>query len=95
MLRRLAPTIPFELLEEFIFMGVDEIAQRLSGYADQGCGHVIFADLTGLVAGANELQARMKDASALRRVLANLSAGPAVVLGGSAAAAEVAAQMEG
>lgn len=74
MLRRLAPTIPFEVVEEFVFMGsVDEIAERLGGYAERGCQHVVLANLTGLVGGAAELQARMPDLLGLRQALAELT----------------------
>jgi phthiodiolone/phenolphthiodiolone dimycocerosates ketoreductase len=55
-LRDLAPTIPFELVEEFMFNGnAAEIADRVSGYADNGAEHVIFGDGTGTVGGLDEI----------------------------------------
>lgn len=55
-LRALAPTIPFELVEEFTFMGnATEIADRVHSYADNGLQHVIVANGTGTVGGLDEI----------------------------------------
>lgn len=55
-LRELAPTIPFELVEEFFFIGnASEISDRVSGYADNGLEHVILGSATGTVGGLNEI----------------------------------------
>jgi phthiodiolone/phenolphthiodiolone dimycocerosates ketoreductase len=57
-LRELAPTIPFELVEEFFFIGnATEIADRVSGYADNGLEHVILGNGTGTVGGLDEINA--------------------------------------
>jgi phthiodiolone/phenolphthiodiolone dimycocerosates ketoreductase len=57
-LRAVAPTIPFELVEEFTFMGnASEIADRISGYADNGLQHIILGDATGTVGGLDEINA--------------------------------------
>jgi phthiodiolone/phenolphthiodiolone dimycocerosates ketoreductase len=57
-LRELAPTIPFELVEEFMFIGnAAEIADRVSGYADNGLEHVILGNGTGTVGGLDEINA--------------------------------------
>ncbi|WP_198345137.1 hypothetical protein [Mycobacterium sp. JS623] len=57
-LRELAPTIPFELAEEFMFIGnATEIAERVSGYADNGLEHVILGNGTGTVGGLDEINA--------------------------------------
>jgi len=45
----LAPTIPFELVEEWMFVGnASEITDRISGYVDNGLEHVILGDVTGV-----------------------------------------------
>lgn len=55
MLRELAPTIPFELVEEFIFIGNDdEVGSRLASYHDVGLDLVVLADSTGSVGGLGE-----------------------------------------
>jgi phthiodiolone/phenolphthiodiolone dimycocerosates ketoreductase len=57
-LRELAPTIPFELVEEFMFIGnATEIADRVSGYAANGLEHVIMGNGTGTVGGLDEINA--------------------------------------
>lgn len=72
LLCRLAPGIPFELLEELVYIGsAAEVAQRLSQFADRGCRHVVLYFLTGaLIGGRAEVMARMDDLAALRRSLA-------------------------
>ena len=51
-LRQLAPRIPFEMREEYLFVGNPaEVAERLGGYADAGLEHVVLLNLTGLVGG--------------------------------------------
>jgi phthiodiolone/phenolphthiodiolone dimycocerosates ketoreductase len=69
-LSALAPTIPFEVLEELVFMGnVDEVAERLRGYAEEGCEHVILLNNTGIVGGVLEATSRASDLLALRESL--------------------------
>ncbi|NMO93707.1 LLM class flavin-dependent oxidoreductase [Actinomycetospora sp. TBRC 11914] len=58
-LRDFAPRIPFELLEEYVFMGnPSEVADRLGRYADAGLEHPVMMNLTGLVGGMTEALAR-------------------------------------
>jgi phthiodiolone/phenolphthiodiolone dimycocerosates ketoreductase len=65
-LRELAPTIPFELVEEFFFIGdATEIADRIGGYADNGLEHVILANATGTVGGLDEIVANAPELVAL------------------------------
>jgi phthiodiolone/phenolphthiodiolone dimycocerosates ketoreductase len=72
-LRELAPTIPFELVEEFMFIGTPtEIADRVSGYADNGLEHLIFSNLTGIVGGLDEINANTKEFATLVTALAEL-----------------------
>jgi phthiodiolone/phenolphthiodiolone dimycocerosates ketoreductase len=72
-LRELAPTIPFELVEEFVFMGnATEIVQRVSGYADNGLEHVILGNGTGTVGGLDEINANTKEFLSLTTALAEL-----------------------
>jgi phthiodiolone/phenolphthiodiolone dimycocerosates ketoreductase len=73
-LRDLAPTIPFELVEEFLFMGnATEICNRVSGYADNGAEHIIFGDGTGTVGGLDEINANAGQLAALVTALRDLS----------------------
>lgn len=59
-LRSLAPEMPFELVEEVIFMGsATDIAGRLQGYADNGLEHAVLANLTGVVGGMEEIETNM------------------------------------
>lgn len=59
-LRALAPEMPFELVEEVLFMGAaHDIAERLQGYADHGLEHVVLANLTGIVGGMEEIEKNM------------------------------------
>ena len=56
MLRELAPKIPFELVEEFTFIGNDEeVGARLASYRDVGLDLVVLADSTGTVGGLTEI----------------------------------------
>jgi phthiodiolone/phenolphthiodiolone dimycocerosates ketoreductase len=69
-LRELAPTIPFELVEEFMFIGnATEIADRVSGNAANGLEHVILGNGTGTVGGLDEIEA---NTGRLRAVVAAL-----------------------
>ena len=62
MLRDLAPRIPVELMDEMMFMGgVDEITERVAGYAAEGLEHLVLGNLTGIVGGMEEIQARIPD----------------------------------
>ena len=72
-LRELAPTIPFELVEEFMFVGsASEIADRVSGYADNGLEHVILGNATGTVGGLAEINANATELAALAAALRKL-----------------------
>jgi phthiodiolone/phenolphthiodiolone dimycocerosates ketoreductase len=65
-LRELAPTIPFELVEEFFFIGnANEIADRVSGYAGEGLEHVILGNATGTVGGLDEINSNARELVAL------------------------------
>jgi phthiodiolone/phenolphthiodiolone dimycocerosates ketoreductase len=73
-LRALAPTIPFDVVEECLFLGnVDEVAQRLRGYADNGCEHAVLLNLTGLVGGVPEVTRHAPDLGMLRQRLSELT----------------------
>ncbi len=72
-LRELAPKIPIELVEEYMFIGnAAEIADRVSGYADNGLEHVILANSTGTVGGLDEINANIKELLALTHALREL-----------------------
>ncbi|MGD9620397.1 MAG: LLM class flavin-dependent oxidoreductase [Mycolicibacterium sp.] len=72
-LRDLAPRIPFELVEEFTFIGnATEIADRVGGYADNGLEHVILGNATGTVGGLDEISSNAKELLALTNALGRL-----------------------
>jgi phthiodiolone/phenolphthiodiolone dimycocerosates ketoreductase len=49
-LRELAERIPFELLADFALLGsADDVAAGIEHYAEVGCEHVVFADMTGVL----------------------------------------------
>jgi phthiodiolone/phenolphthiodiolone dimycocerosates ketoreductase len=57
-LRDIAPSIPFELVERFLFCGnVDEIVARIGGYVDHGLEHAVLANATGMVRGLPDIEA--------------------------------------
>lgn len=70
-LRAIAPRIPMDLLEACIVMGsVDQVADRLRRFADEGCDHLVVCDLTGLAGGLDEAvrnQSAMPDLAATVR----------------------------
>jgi len=72
-LRELAPTIPFELVEEFMFVGnATEITARVSGNADNGLEHIILGNGTGVVGGLDEINANTKESAELISALADM-----------------------
>nr|WP_090280786.1 LLM class flavin-dependent oxidoreductase [Mycolicibacterium komanii]CRL76978.1 F420-dependent methylene-tetrahydromethanopterin reductase [Mycolicibacterium komanii] len=73
-LRELAPKIPFELVEELMFVGnATEVAERVGGYVDHGLEHVIVADITGIVGGLNEIEANAETRTSLLSALRALA----------------------
>ena len=69
-LRALAPEMPFELVEDVVFLGnADDVAERLSRYAANGLNHVVLANLTGVVGGMEEIEANMAQFFQLRAML--------------------------
>lgn len=73
MLRELAPTIPFGLLDDVIFMGSpEEIAERLAPFRAAGLEHLIVANMTGVLGGAEEFMARVGDFPRLAELLKRL-----------------------
>lgn len=81
MLRALAPKIPFEVFEEMVFLGnMDEVAQRLRGYADNGCEHLVLLNITGAVGGVSEAMRWTSDLVALRAMLSEFE--PRALVGG-------------
>ena len=72
-LRALAPEMPFELVEDVIFMGsAADIAERISGYTQNGMDHVVLCNLTGVVGGIEEIEANMPGFFELSGLLAGL-----------------------
>ena len=72
-LRDLAPTIPFEMVQQVLFIGnADELAGQFERYARHGLEHVVIANLTGIVGGMDEIMARAMDLPKLKAALADL-----------------------
>ena len=72
-LRDLAPTIPFEMVEQVLFIGnAEELAGQFEAYAKNGLEHVVLANLTGVIGGMDEIIARGADLPHLRNVLSEL-----------------------
>jgi phthiodiolone/phenolphthiodiolone dimycocerosates ketoreductase len=72
-LRDLAPTIPFEMVNQVLFIGnAEELGRRFEDYAKSGLEHVILANLTGVVGGMDEIVARGLELPQLMNVLREL-----------------------
>ena len=72
-LRDIAPTIPFEMVCEVLFVGnADELAAQFEGYARNGLEHVVLANITGVVGGMDEIMARAMDLPQLTAALHDL-----------------------
>ena len=72
-LRDLAPTIPFEMVQQVLFIGnPDDLAGQFEAYARNGLEHVVLANATGIVGGMDEIMARGADLFALKAVLSAL-----------------------
>lgn len=72
-LRDIAPTIPFEMVTQVLFVGnTDELTGQFEAYARNGLEHVVFANLTGVVGGMDEIVARAMDLPMLVAALKEL-----------------------
>ena len=72
-LRDLAPTIPFEMVQQVLFIGnAEELGAQFEGYARSGLEHVVLANLTGVVGGMDEIVARGAELPQLMAVLREL-----------------------
>ncbi len=72
-LRDLAPTIPFEMVQQVLFIGnAEELAGQFEAYARNGLEHVVLANVTGVVGGMDEIMARAMDLPMLKAVLSDL-----------------------
>jgi phthiodiolone/phenolphthiodiolone dimycocerosates ketoreductase len=72
-LRELAPKIPFELVEELMFVGsATEIVTRISDYADNGLEHIVLGNGTGVVGGLDEINAHTGQMLTLMAALRDL-----------------------
>ncbi len=72
-LRRLAPTIPMELVEETVFLGsADDIVERIGAYSPHGLAHVVLGNVTGVVGGFEEVQANAPGLGRVREALRSL-----------------------
>lgn len=69
-LRELAPRIPFEMLDEYLFMGnASEVFERLASYADAGLEHPVMMNMTGLLGGVDEAMARTGELAVLGQLV--------------------------
>lgn len=72
-LRDLAPTIPFEMVQQVLFIGnAQELGEQFQGYADAGLEYAVLANLTGVVGGMDEIMARGADFPELINTLREL-----------------------
>ena len=72
-LRDLAPTIPFQMVKEVLFIGnAEELGEQFSDYAEQGLEHMMMANITGVLGGMDEVMARGADLPQLMAVLREL-----------------------
>lgn len=72
-LRDLAPTIPFEMVQQVLFVGnADDLGRQFEGYAKNGLEHIVIANITGVVGGMDEIMARGADLPQLMSVLREL-----------------------
>ncbi len=72
-LRDLAPSIPFEMVQQVLCVGnADELGRQFEGFARAGMEHVVLANITGVVGGMDEITARALDLPTLKAVLSEL-----------------------
>jgi phthiodiolone/phenolphthiodiolone dimycocerosates ketoreductase len=72
-IREIAPSIPAEIVGEFIHLGNgEEIARQIEAYAHNGLDHVVVGNLTGLVGGAKEFEAQLPEAMKLTAALGEM-----------------------
>ena len=72
-LRDLAPTVPFEMVKQVLFVGnATELAEQFEDYATAGLEHIVLANLTGVVGGMDEIVARGADLPQLMAALRDL-----------------------
>ncbi len=73
MLRDIAPTIPFDMVKEVLFVGnAEELAGQFEDYAKAGLEYIVMANITGVVGGMDEIMARGADLPELMNVLREL-----------------------
>lgn len=54
---RAAPTIPFEMVQQVLFIGnSEELAGQFEAYARAGLEHVVLANITGVVGGMTDVE---------------------------------------
>lgn len=72
-LRDIAPTIPFEMVKQVLFVGnAEELAGQFEAYAKAGLEHIVLANLTGVVGGMDEIMARGAELPTLTAALREL-----------------------
>ncbi len=72
-LRDIAPTIPFEMVTQVLFVGnAQELASQFEDYAKAGLEHIVLGNLTGVVGGMEEIMARGAELPTLMAALREL-----------------------
>ena len=72
-LRDIAPTIPFEMVQQVLFIGnSEELAGQFEAYGRAGLEHVVLANITGVVGGMTEIMARAMELPMLKAALSEL-----------------------
>jgi phthiodiolone/phenolphthiodiolone dimycocerosates ketoreductase len=72
-LRDIAHTIPFEMVQEVLFIGnTEELTGQFEGYARNGLEHIVLANITGVVGGMDEIMARGMELPMLKQMLSDL-----------------------
>ena len=72
-MRDIAGTIPFEMVQEVLFVGnTEELTAQFEAYARNGLEHVVIANITGVVGGMDEIMARGMELPMLKQMLSDL-----------------------
>jgi len=72
-LRDIAPTIPWQMVQEVLFVGnAEELTSQFEDYAKAGLEYIVMANLTGVVGGMDEIMARGEDLPHLMNTLREL-----------------------
>ena len=72
-LRKLAPSIPMEMVDEFVLMGTaEEVAARIRPFAEAGAQHLLLADVTGMTYAPEDAARHLAELAKLKALVENL-----------------------